>query len=64
VVVTRLIKQQSTGGDASAVEMTREIWREGGAGAFFNGSRERVLYWAPAIGIFLTAYCRIRHAFI
>ena len=71
VVVVRLIKQQA-GGDAEAagaeklgaVEMAKLVYEEGGAAAFFRGSGERVLYWAPAIGIFLTAYCQIRHALL
>jgi hypothetical protein len=42
--------------------MAKVVYAEGGVPAFFRGSVERVLYWAPAIGIFLTAYCRIRHA--
>ena len=71
VVVVRLIKQQ-TSGDAKAsgatklgaVGMAKLVYEEGGAAAFFRGSGERVLYWAPAIGIFLTAYCQIRHALL
>lgn len=71
VVVVRLIKQQA-GGDAEAagaeklgaVGMAKLVYEEGGAAAFFRGSGERVLYWAPAIGIFLTAYCQIRHALL
>jgi len=69
VVVTRLIKQQSAGGedgenDMGPIDMVRAIYAEGGVGAFFNGAGERVLYWAPAIGIFLTAYCQVRHALL
>ena len=68
VVVTRLIKQQSAAeaGETrlSATEMAARIRHEGGLAAFFTGAGERVLYWAPAIGIFLTAYCRIRHALL
>ena len=41
--------------------MARAIYAEGGVAAFFDGAGERVLYWAPAIGLFLTAYCRFRH---
>ena len=48
----------------SVIEMAREIYDEGGAGAFFRGAGERVLYWAPAIGIFLTTYCEFRHLFL
>jgi len=61
VVVTRMIKQQGGDEALSPAEMVKEIWSEGGVGAFFRGSRERVIYWAPAIGIFLTAYCQFRH---
>ena len=66
VVVVRLIKQQQAGEaeKLGAVGMAKLVYEEGGAAAFFRGSGERVLYWAPAIGIFLTAYCRIRHALL
>ena len=42
-------------------DLARAFYAEGGVGAFFEGSGARVLYWAPAIGLFLTAYCRFRH---
>jgi len=29
---------------------------------FLQGARARTLYWAPAIGIFLSCYCSIRQA--
>ena len=71
VVVTRLIEQRGatdgaaatieTNDDLGPVDMARAIYAEGGVAAFFEGSGERVLYWAPAIGLFLTAYCRFRH---
>ena len=66
VVVVRLIKQQAAGEaeKLGAVGMAKLVYEEGGAAAFFRGSGERVLYWAPAIGIFLTAYCQIRHALL
>jgi len=48
-------------GDLGPLDMTRAIYAEGGIAAFFDGAGERVLYWAPAIGLFLTAYCRFRH---
>lgn len=66
IVVVRLIKQQAAGEaeKLGAVGMAKLVYEEGGAAAFFRGSGERVLYWAPAIGIFLTAYCRIRHALL
>ena len=61
-----MIKQQAAGEaeKLGAVGMAKLVYEEGGAAAFFRGSGERVLYWAPAIGIFLTAYCRIRHALL
>ena len=75
VVVTRLIEQRGAtdgngtngtsgtngSGDLDPLDMTRAIYAEGGIAAFFDGAGERVLYWAPAIGLFLTAYCRFRH---
>ena len=71
VVVVRLIKQQTQSRDVEtqsqklgAVDMAKLVYQEGGVTAFFRGSTERVLYWAPAIGIFLTAYCQIRHALL
>ena len=69
IVVTRIIKQQAMGEELKGeplgpLEMVQQIYAEGGAGAFFRGSGERVLYWAPAIGIFLTAYCQFRHLFL
>ena len=45
-------------------EMVRKIYAEGGAGAFWSGAQERVLYWGPAVAIFLSAYCRIRQSFL
>jgi len=45
-------------------EMVQKIYAEGGAGAFWSGARERVLYWGPAVAIFLSAYCRIRQSFL
>jgi hypothetical protein len=70
VVVTRLIEQRGATNngttnaewdDLGPVDMARAIYAEGGVAAFFDGAGERVLYWAPAIGLFLTAYCRFRH---
>ena len=45
-------------------EMVQKIYVQGGAGAFWSGARERVLYWGPAVAIFLSAYCRIRQSFL
>ena len=33
---------------------------DGGVEALFEGSTERSVYWAPAIGIFLACYCSLR----
>lgn len=44
------------------VGMTKQIFNEGGMAAFFVGWYARVMYWSPAISIFLTTYCSIRHA--
>ena len=76
VVVTRLITQpgggeeeeeEGGGGLAAAptprlgvLGMARQIYAEGGAGAFLLGTGNRVAYWAPAIAIFLSLYCRLR----
>lgn len=62
VVTTRIITQPRGEGKAplGAFEMGKLIFQEGGIGAFFNGSLARVLYWAPAISIFLTGYCSVR----
>ena len=44
-------------------EMVQKIYAEGGAGAFWSGAQERVLYWGPAVAIFLSAYCRVGKVF-
>ncbi len=44
------------------VGMAKQVWSEGGAVALMSGAKERTLYWAPAIGIFLSCYCSIRQA--
>jgi hypothetical protein len=58
VITTRIITQpRGEGGESlGAFEMGKLIFQEGGFGAFFAGWQARVLYWAPAISIFLTAY--------
>lgn len=60
VVTTRLITQPQVTKKLDGLEMARLIYSEGGAGAFFNGVGARVGYWAPAIAIFLSLYCRLR----
>jgi len=44
----------------SVPDMARQVWAEGGMPAFFTGWQARTLYWAPAIGIFLSCYCSLR----
>ena len=74
VVVTRLINERTAIADAglaadspgmSAIETARGVFAEaGGVSGFFVGAKERVLYWGPAISIFLTVYCRIRQFYL
>ena len=68
-VVTTTIMTRSEGDGASAdgalaspVDVAREIFAARGIGAFATGAGSRGLYWAPAIGIFLSLYCSLRQA--
>ena len=47
---------------ASPVDVALEIFAARGIGAFATGAGSRGLYWAPAIGIFLSLYCSLRQA--
>ena len=38
----------------------RDILATEGPTGFLNGALTRGLYWAPAIGIFLSCYCSVR----
>eukprot|EP00593_Proboscia_inermis_P015462 CAMPEP_0171326298 /NCGR_PEP_ID=MMETSP0816-20121228/117364_1 /TAXON_ID=420281 /ORGANISM="Proboscia inermis, Strain CCAP1064/1" /LENGTH=278 /DNA_ID=CAMNT_0011825721 /DNA_START=113 /DNA_END=949 /DNA_ORIENTATION=- len=63
VVVTNLVTQKPVGEGETLItplEMAKKLYRDGGAGIFFSGVSSRVLYWAPAIAIFLSLYCRFR----
>ena len=62
VITTRIITQAESGaGDALGfAEMARAVLDEGGPAAFFVGWKERILYWTPAISLFLTCYCSVR----
>lgn len=61
VITTRIIIQDTAGDDSVGVfDMGRRIFEEGGPTAFFAGWQARVLYWAPAISLFLTCYCSVR----
>merc|ERR1719482_853664 len=44
----------------SVLDLGRSIVEDGGPFALLDGAAQRVLYWAPAIGIFLSCYCSIR----
>ena len=46
--------------EESALEVALRIYKDNGVGAFFEGAKERVLYWSVAISIFLSVYCSIR----
>lgn len=69
-VITIRILTQGTGEQAcdedectvpnGVLGMARQILDEGGAAALFTGWRARTVYWAPAIGIFLSCYCTFR----
>ncbi len=62
VITTRIITQAESGGDDALgfAEMARTVLDEGGPAAFFVGWKERILYWTPAISLFLTCYCTVR----
>jgi len=70
VVTTRIItaseQQGEAGGEAEAeaeagpLEVAQAILSESGPAGFFVGVGSRGLYWAPAIGIFLSLYCSLR----
>jgi len=60
VVATRVSLQDADGVRLGPIAMSRKVYREEGAAAFFSGWGARGLYWAPAIGIFLGAYCSLR----
>jgi hypothetical protein len=60
VITTRIITQDPGDDAFGFVGMAKKIYEEQGAQAFFSGWEQRVLYWAPAISIFLTCYCSVR----
>jgi solute carrier family 25 S-adenosylmethionine transporter 26 len=59
VLTTRIITQPE-GQEEGPVAMLKRLSDEGGPGALWVGALERTLYWAPAIGIFLSVYCSLR----
>ena len=44
----------------SPARILRDILEESGPAGLFRGSLQRTLYWAPAVGIFLSSYCFLR----
>ena len=73
VVVTRMINERKALVDAgmpvdadgtSPIDTAKAVLAEQGVGGFFVGAKERVIYWGPAISIFLTVYCRIRQSYL
>ena len=44
----------------SALDAALKVYEERGIRAFFEGAKERVLYWSVAISIFLSVYCSLR----
>lgn len=63
-VVTTQIMTRSESKDGSALpgplDVARAVYEQQGAAGFFTGLSSRGLYWAPAIGIFLSLYCSLR----
>jgi len=65
IVITRINLASKMGKEnVSATDIAHEIYREEGVMGFTTGIVERTLYWGPAIGIFLSAYCSIRQFFL
>lgn len=64
IITTRIITQEVEGDNKplGVIEMGKKLYDEGGASAFLVGWQQRVLYWAPAISIFLSCYCSVRQA--
>lgn len=65
VITTRIMTQQEADDGEGAemagpIEVGRDIWQQEGLAGFFKGTVSRGLYWAPAIGIFLSLYCSLR----
>jgi len=44
----------------SPISLFQEILAQEGPAGLFTGALPRTLYWAPAIGIFLSSYCYLR----
>jgi hypothetical protein len=59
-VLTTLIITQPEDDRLGAREMLARVLEEKGPEGLFTGAVERVVYWGPAIGIFLSSYCSLR----
>ena len=66
VITTRIITQETREGEEGLgiIDMAQKVYEEEGSQAFVAGWEQRVLYWAPAISIFLTCYCSVRQVAI
>lgn len=51
---------EEAAGLQSPGRVVRGILAESGPAGLFQGSLQRTLYWAPAVGIFLSTYCFLR----
>jgi len=65
VVTTRIMTEsEEAAADGTPpvgpLEVARQIYATEGLGGFGKGTLARGLYWAPAIGIFLSLYCSLR----
>ena len=61
VLTTRIITDESGELEGmNVLSLGRQVIADGGVEALFEGSTERSVYWAPAIGIFLACYCSLR----
>jgi hypothetical protein len=64
VITTRINTEEVREGEQplSFFEMAGKVLEEEGPQGFMAGWRERVLYWGPAVSLFLTSYCWVRQA--
>jgi hypothetical protein len=71
VITTQIITRpppsyDATGENADPNVLQRLIqnYEEGGIEALFVGWKERIAYWTPAVGLFLSFYCTVRQTAI
>ena len=64
VVTTQIMARAEGGSDGAELPgplaTARAIYEQQGLSGFAKGVGSRGLYWAPAIGIFLSLYCSLR----